>query len=284
MRELKINKSFTRRDHDSLSRYLHDIGRYPVLSPDEEVRLAIKVKGGDTAALDRLVNANLRFVISVAKKYEGQGLPLPDLISEGNMGLIKAAEKFDHTKGFKFISFAVWWIRQSIMIAISTQKRMIRLPMNQITDLADIRKAETDLEQKLERSPSIEEIAEHTGIPLEKLMHYRSENLSTVSYDVPEDDDFPNVRPVLHDKEGPSPDGGMISSDFSSEVSKILATLPVRNRKVLEMSFGLQGQQMQLDDIADVFGMSKETIRKSKNDGLNMLREHKQLSYMLQYL
>lgn len=286
MREIKIEKSFTKRDHDSLRRYLNDIAGYPLLSAEEEVMLGRKIQGGDLAALQRLVNSNLRFVVSVAKKYEGQGLPLADLISEGNAGLVKAAERFDESRGFKFISFAVWWIRQSMMMAIGTYKRMIRLPMNQVNDIQDLWRSEMEMEQKLERLPTDEELADFTGIPLDRLKAYQYSPGHTVSLDNQNDEeDKPGIMTFLEDTSIDAPDATLQSQDLTYNLRQLLNQLPDRQRRVIQLSFGLQGNEaMHLEDIADLFELSKESVRKIKYQALHNLGKEEGVRRLRQYL
>lgn len=286
MREIKIEKSFTKRDHDSLRRYLNDIAGYPLLSAEEEVVLARKIQSGDMAALHRLVNSNLRFVVSVAKKYEGQGLPLGDLISEGNVGLVKAAERFDESRGFKFISFAVWWIRQSMMMAIGTYKRMIRLPMNQVNDIQELWRSEMEMEQQLERLPTDEELAEYTGIALDKLKAYQYSPGHAVSLDTGgEDEEKPGLMVFLEDTSIDAPDKVLQSQDLKYSLRKLLNQLPDRQRRIIQLSFGLQGNEaMHLEDIADLFELSKESVRKIKYQALHNLGKEEGAKRLRQYL
>lgn len=286
MREIKIEKSFTKRDHDSLRRYLNDIAGYPLLSAEEEVMLARKIQAGDLSALQRLVNSNLRFVVSVAKKYEGQGLPLADLISEGNAGLVKAAERFDESRGFKFISFAVWWIRQSMMMAIGTYKRMIRLPMNQVNDIQELWRSEMEMEQKLERLPTDEELSEYTGIALDKLKAYQYSPGHAVSLDTAGDDEEkPGLMVFLKDTSIEAPDTALQSQDLKYSLRKLLNQLPDRQRRIIQLSFGLQGNEaMHLEDIADLFDLSKESVRKIKYQALHNLGKEEGAKRLRQYL
>lgn len=286
MREIKIEKSFTKRDHDSLRRYLNDIAGFPLLSAEEEVMLARKIQAGDLSALQRLVNSNLRFVVSVAKKYEGQGLPLADLISEGNAGLVKAAERFDESRGFKFISFAVWWIRQSMMMAIGTYKRMIRLPMNQVNDIQELWRSEMEMEQRLERLPTDEELAEYTGIALDKLKAYQYSPGHAVSLDTAGDDEEkPGLMVFLEDTSIDAPDKVLQSQDLKYCLKKLLNQLPDRQRRIIQLSFGLQGNEaMHLEDIADLFDLSKESVRKIKYQALHNLGKGEGAKRLRQYL
>jgi RNA polymerase primary sigma factor len=286
MRGLKIDKSITHRDHDTLMRYLQDVKRYPLLTSEEEMRLALKIKEGDQAALDRLVNSNLRFVISVAKKYEGQGILLPDLIAEGNTGLMKAATRFDSSKGFKFISFAVWWIRQSILFAINEYKRMVRLPGNRIVDLNEVWKAEQELEQKLERAATLEELAEYAEMSLDKVRACYTTASYTSSLD---DSDLENDRPgmlaVLEDNMFAPADAGLDHTDLAMELNNILLSLPARQREVLRLFYGLDGKNaMFVDDIAVKLGVSSQCILMNRAKGLETLRNNKKAGHLQAYL
>lgn len=286
LREIKIQPSITQRNQDSIERYLSDISHFPLLTVEEEVLLCRKIKGGDRAALNKLVNCNLRFVVSVAKKYQGQGMALADLIAEGNTGLVVAAERFDDTRGFKFISFAVWWIRQAIMQSINENKRMVRLPMNQVNGIMTVWKAESVLEQQLERPATPEEMAEHTGLDLEKIAAYMNHNHRTVSLDVhPDDDEGVPLLAVLEDPLFEAPDRGLERNDFQNDLLRLMQRLPSRQRRILQMVFGLDGHApMQMEDVGAVLGVSKETIWQNKNKALQSLRESSNLKLMSQYL
>jgi RNA polymerase primary sigma factor len=286
MRTLKIDKSITHRDHDTLMRYLQDIKKYPLLNADEEAKLALKIKEGDQAALNRLVSANLRFVISVGKKYEGQGILLPDLIAEGNTGLMKAAVRFDATKGFKFISFAVWWIRQSIMFTINEYKRMVRLPGNRIVELNDVWKAEQELEQKLERAATLEELAEYTELNLDAIRAcYINGSYTSSLDDVDLDNDRPGMLAVLEDDMFAPADAGLDQADLAAELNRVLLSLPNRQRQVLRLNFGLDGERpMFVDDIAILLGVSSQCILMNKAKGLKALRNNKKVKHLQAYL
>lgn len=286
MRTLKIDKSITHRDHDTLMRYLQDIKKYPLLNADEEAKLALKIKEGDQAALNRLVIANLRFVISVGKKYEGQGILLPDLIAEGNTGLMKAAVRFDATKGFKFISFAVWWIRQSIMFTINEYKRMVRLPGNRIVELNDVWKAEQELEQKLERAATLEELAEYTELNLDAIRAcYINGSYTSSLDDVDLDNDRPGMLAVLEDDMFAPADAGLDQADLAAELNRVLLSLPNRQRQVLRLNFGLDGERpMFVDDIAILLGVSSQCILMNKAKGLKALRNNKKVKHLQAYL
>lgn len=286
MRTLKIDKSITHRDHDTLLRYLQDIKKYPLLNADEEAKLARKIKEGDQAALNRLVNSNLRFVISVAKKYEGQGILLPDLIAEGNTGLMKAAARFDATKGFKFISFAVWWIRQSIMFTINEYKRMVRLPGNRIVELNEVWKAEQELEQKLERAATLEELAEYTELNLDAIRAcYISGSYTSSLDDVDLETDRPGMLAVLEDDMFPPADAGLDQADLAAELNRVLLSLPNRQRQILRLNYGLDGERaMFVDDIAILLGVSSQCILMNKAKGLEALRNNKKVKHLQAYL
>jgi RNA polymerase primary sigma factor len=267
-------------------RYLQDIKKYPLLNADEEAKLALKIKEGDQAALNRLVSANLRFVISVGKKYEGQGILLPDLIAEGNTGLMKAAVRFDATKGFKFISFAVWWIRQSIMFTINEYKRMVRLPGNRIVELNDVWKAEQELEQKLERAATLEELAEYTELNLDAIRAcYINGSYTSSLDDVDLDNDRPGMLAVLEDDMFAPADAGLDQADLAAELNRVLLSLPNRQRQVLRLNFGLDGERpMFVDDIAILLGVSSQCILMNKAKGLKALRNNKKVKHLQAYL
>ena len=274
MRELQITPTITNRETQSVETYLSEIGKVDLISPQEEVTLAQKIKQGDQAALNKLVSTNLRFVVSVAKKYQNQGLPLSDLINEGNLGLIKAAYKFDETRGFKFISFAVWWIRQSIMFAIAENSRMIRLPMNQIGTLTRLNKAVAMIEQQEERMPTPEELADFLGTSKVKVadaMHYAPR---TASYDAPYAEEEYSMLDRLGNNE-PAPDEGFNLSSFQAGIKHLLGVLTHREREIIELTFGLNnGYPLQPTDIAPMLRLSPERIRQIRNKGIKKLKEH----------
>jgi len=273
MRELKLLPSITERDADSISRYLAEIARIPLLSVEEEVGLAKKVKEGDQAALERLVNANLRFVVSVAKNYQHRGLGLGDLINEGNLGLIKAATRFDHTKGFKFISFAVWWIRQTIILAIADQTRVIRLPLNLVNSISAINKTSSILEQQLERLPTQEEIAAEINLTDLKVKDYLHRADKHIYLETTLNSDTQTT--VLHTiaDHYASPDLQFNYSDKVYEVQRMLSMLSAREGMIIRLHYGLSGMTpMSLDDIASQFNLSKERIRQLRDGGLKKLR------------
>jgi RNA polymerase primary sigma factor len=279
MKELKLHPIITARDTDSINRYLAEIAKIPLLGIDEEVKLAIKAKAGDTVALERLVNANLRFVVSVAKNYQHRGLSLGDLINEGNVGLIKAALKFDPTKGFKFISFAVWWIRQTIILAISEQTRTIRLPLNIINSISNINKASSVLEQRLERLPTHEEIASEVSLSVSKVNDHLHRARKTLFLDSTLNSDTDTTVLVTVPDDGAAPDLHFTRSDGFSELTYMLRKVSRRERLVLQLHFGLFGQMpMSLEEIGRKLNLSKERIRQIRDLGIKKLRERIQMN------
>jgi RNA polymerase primary sigma factor len=286
MKEIKIERSITRRGEDSLARYLQEISRFPLLNVEEEVILAKKISSGDKAALERLVNCNLRFVVSVAKKYEIEGMPLVDLISEGNIGLVKAAKRFDESRGFKFISYAVWWIRQAILYSIGIHKRMIRLPMNQLSGIMDLWKSEGLLEQQLQRLPTLAELTEFMELPDERVLDYLSNSGDVFSLDLPLEDaeDSPIVN-VMSDPMAMPPDAGLEKEAFYINIQRIMNLLSPRDQNILRLAYGMGGgRPLQNEDISNLMGLSSETIRRAKQKALFRLREMKEVKMMLQYL
>jgi len=274
MRQLKITKSITSRDSASLEKYLADISKEEMISPDEEIVLAKKIREGDEAALDRLTRANLRFVVSVAKQYQNQGLTLPDLINEGNLGLIKAAKRFDETRGFKFISYAVWWIRQSIMQAISEHARIVRLPVNQLGSLTKINKAFTKLEQEYEREPSLEELAEITDLTVDKISDAFRISTRQISVDAPllngEDN---SLLDVLQNKEVEQADTIMMNHSLKKEIERSLNILDEKERDVISLFFGLESEEpYTLEEIGEKYDLSRERVRQIKEKALKKLR------------
>lgn len=273
MRQLKIIRSITSRDTASLDKYLQEIGREELLSVDEEVELAQRIRQGDERALDRLVCANLRFVVSVAKQYQNQGLSLPDLINEGNVGLIKAAQKFDETRGFKFISYAVWWIRQSILQALAEQSRIVRLPLNQVGALNKINKAISKFEQDFQRKPSSEELSEILDIDVDKISESVSVNGRHTSLDAPFSDSEDNsLMDVLTDADAPNTDSSLNQESLSVEVDRALSQLSPRERDILKMFFGIGGQEMTLEEIALKFDLTRERVRQIKEKAIRRLK------------
>lgn len=285
MRQLKIAQSITNKESDSISKYLTDIGRIDLLSMDEELNLAKRIKKGDPAALDKLVKTNLRFVVSVAKKYQNRGLQLADLISEGNLGLIKAAQRFDDTKGFKFISFAVWWIRQSIMQALADQKRMIRLPGNQVLGIIKINKAAELLEQELERQPTYDELSAATELSHEKVADYLASAPLSYSLDMTtnEESGF-TLMDTLVNENVANTDALMITESLSEDLKRTLGVLPEREKWIITLFFGLDNHTaLTLDDMVEVFQLSKERIRQLKDRALKTLRQNCRTPYLAEY-
>lgn len=275
MRQLKIIKSITNRESQALEKYLQEIGREELLTVEEEVELAQKIHRGDKRALERLVRANLRFVVSVAKQYQNQGLSLPDLINEGNLGLIRAAEKFDETRGFKFISYAVWWIRQSILQALAEQSRIVRLPLNQSGSLNKINKMQQKFEQEYERRPSIEEIAEGIDLPEEKVEDAMKSNTRHISVDAPfsADDESNTLLDVLEDTSTPDADNELVTESLRAEITKALSILKERERQIVEASYGIgAGGEMTLEEIGAKYGLSRERVRQIKEKAIRRLR------------
>lgn len=276
MRQLKITKSITNRESASLDKYLQEIGRKDLITVDEEVELAQKIKQGDQAALDKLVSANLRFVVSVAKQYQNQGLSLPDLIDEGNLGLIKAAQKFDETRGFKFISYAVWWIRQSILQALAEQSRIVRLPLNQVGSLNKIGKALQRFEQENERRPSPAELAEQLDVPVEKIADTMKVSGRHVSVDAPFVDGEDNsLLDVLPNEDSPMADSSLTQESLSKEVNRVLEQLNPRERDILKMFFGIGCQEMTLEEIGAKFDLTRERVRQIKEKAIRRLKGQK---------
>lgn len=282
MRQLKISKSITNRESASLEKYLADIGKEPMIPAEEEVRLARLIRDGDEEAFDKLTRANLRFVVSVAKQYQNQGLSLPDLINEGNLGLIKSAKRFDETRGFKFISYAVWWIRQSILQAIAEQSRIVRLPLNQIGSLSRISKAFSKLEQEYEREPSYEEIAKLTDLPLDKITDALRISGRHVSMDAPfvqgEDN---TLLDVIENQESPRADVQLINESLRKEIERSLSVLTERECEVVKLFFGIGvGHGLTLEEIGDKYGITRERVRQIKEKALRRLR-HKSKNNIL---
>ena len=273
MRQLKITKSITNRESASLDKYLQEIGRKDLITVDEEVELAQRIKQGDQAALDKLVSANLRFVVSVAKQYQNQGLSLPDLIDEGNLGLIKAAQKFDETRGFKFISYAVWWIRQSILQALAEQSRIVRLPLNQVGSINKISKAQSRFEQEHERRPSALELADQLDVPVDKISDAMKVSGRHVSVDAPFVDGEDNsLLDVLPNEDSPMADQSLNQESLSKEVNRALEQLNPRERDILKMFFGIGCQEMTLEEIGAKFDLTRERVRQIKEKAIRRLK------------
>jgi RNA polymerase primary sigma factor len=285
MRQLKITKSITNRDSNSIEKYLQEISREELISPDREVELAQRIKKGDAQALDALVRANLRFVVSVAKQYQFQGLSLPDLINEGNLGLIKAAQKFDETKGFKFISYAVWWIRQSILQAISEQARVVRLPLNQVGSLGKIHKVSARFEQENERDPSAEELAAVLEMPVEKVSGTLRVSGRSMSIDAPFSDGEDNsLLDVLENKDSLIADSFLMKESLAKEIQRTLSVLSDKERSVLECYFGIGCPEMSLEAIGEELGLTKERTRQIKEKALKRLRHKSKSKLLKKYL
>jgi RNA polymerase primary sigma factor len=273
MRQLKISQSITNRESASLQQYLSDIAKIPMVTPQEEVVLTQKIKQGDQAALERLTSANLRFVVSVAKQYESSGLTLGDLINEGNLGLIKAAKRFDETKGFKFISYAVWWIRQSILQAITDHARIVRLPANKVGDLSKISKASSELEQHLERAATVEEIAETLELTVEKVAGTLASASRHVSVDAPFSSEEENTLLDVLQNPGSSTDKEVMDDSLRTEISRSLTMLEKRDREIVELFFGLGGSQpLSLEEIGEKYNLTRERVRQIKDKALARLR------------
>ena len=283
MRQLKITKSITNRETASLDKYLQDIGKESLITVDEEVELAQRIKKGDKIALEKLTKANLRFVVSVAKQYQNQGLSLPDLINEGNLGLIKAAEKFDETRGFKFISYAVWWIRQSILQALAEQSRIVRLPLNQVGALNKIQKAYLLFEQENERTPSPEELATALELPQEKVNDALKNSGRHISMDAPFASDEENsLLDVLENIDSPKADNSLIKESLCDEIDRSLNTLTDRERDIIKYFFGIGVPEMTLEEIGDHFNLTRERVRQIKEKAIRRLRQ-KSRSRLLKY-
>ncbi|MBO5697094.1 MAG: RNA polymerase sigma factor RpoD/SigA [Alistipes sp.] len=285
MRQLKITKSITNRESASLDKYLQEIGKEELISVEEEVELAQRIKKGDQEALEKLTKANLRFVVSVAKQYQNQGLSLPDLINEGNLGLIKAAEKFDETRGFKFISYAVWWIRQSILQALAEQSRIVRLPLNQVGSLNKINKAFARFEQEHERTPSAEELANELELPKEKVTDTLRVAGRHISVDAPFADGEDNsLLDVLVNTDSPNADRGLINESLATEVERALEILTERERDIIRYFFGIGCSEMTLEEIGEKFDLTRERVRQIKEKAIRKLRQSQRSSTLKSYL
>lgn len=286
MRQLKITKQVTNRDTLSLDKYLHEIGKVELLSADKEVELAKRIKKGDREALETLIKANLRFVVSVSKQYQNQGLSLPDLINEGNLGLIKAAERFDETRGFKFISYAVWWIRQSILQALAEQARIVRLPLNKIGSINKINKAFNKLEQEFQREPTANEIAEIMDMKSDLIEDSMNFSNVHVSMDAPlRDEEGNNMYDVMLNEDSPLPDEKLIDTSLRQEIERSLATLGEREAEILRYYFGLKGyQQHTLEEIGDEFGLTRERVRQIKEKAIKKLKNQYRNRLLKTYL
>ena len=285
MRQLKITKSITNRESASLDKYLQEIGKEELITVEEEVELAQRIRKGDQEALEKLTKANLRFVVSVAKQYQNQGLSLPDLINEGNLGLIKAAEKFDETRGFKFISYAVWWIRQSILQALAEQSRIVRLPLNQVGSLNKINKAFARFEQEHERTPSAEELAQELELPKEKVTDTLRVAGRHISVDAPFADGEDNsLLDVLVNPDSPNADRGLINESLATEVDRALETLTDRERDIIKYFFGIGCPEMTLEEIGEKFDLTRERVRQIKEKAIRRLRNSSKSKLLKTYL
>ncbi len=285
MRQLKINKSITNRQNAALDKYLVEIGREELISTDEEVELAQRIHKGDRKALDKLARANLRFVVSVAKQYQNQGLALNDLIDEGNLGLIKAAQKFDETRGFKFISYAVWWIRQSILQAISEQSRIVRMPLNQVGFQSKLAKAIVNFEQANERRPSVQELADILDTDEAKVREALGTNGKKVSVDAPfQDDDSNSLIDIMTDDDAPGTDNNMERESLSKDLDAALSTLSPREQEVLKMLFGIGCNEMTAEEVANSLNLTRERVRQIKERALRRLRDDDNINILTKYL
>lgn len=285
MRQLKISKSITNRESASLEKYLQEIGHQDLLTADEEVELAQQIRKGDRKALERLTKANLRFVVSVAKQYQNKGLSLPDLINEGNLGLIKAAERYDETRGFKFISYAVWWIRQSILQAIAEQSRIVRLPLNQVGRVNRIARELNKFEQENERKPSVEEMADRIDLPEEKIAEAMKINTHHVSMDAPFADGEDNsLLDFLPNTDSPSTDNVLDQESLRTEIGRVLDVLNDREQKVIKAFFGIGMQEMTLEEIGDKYNLTRERVRQIKEKAIRRLRYNTKSKTLKTYL
>ena len=287
MRQLKITKQVTNRESKSLNTYLQDVSKLDMINAEEEVELAQRIREGDQVALERLTKANLRFVVSVAKQYQNQGLKLPDLINEGNVGLVKAAKRFDETRGFKFISYAVWWIRQSILQAISEHSRTVRLPLNKIGTISKINKAYSYLEQSLERPPSADEIAKELDMTVQKVKLAMKNSGRNLSMDAPfkEGENDSNLYDVLRSGESANPDADLLQESLGTEIERALETLSPRESDVIKLNYGLGGEQPHtLQEIGEMFDLSRERVRQIREKGIRRLRHTSRSKVLKTYL
>jgi RNA polymerase primary sigma factor len=286
MRQLKITKSITNRESASLDKYLQEIGREELITAEEEVQLAKKIRDGDQRSLEKLTKANLRFVVSVAKQYQNQGLSLPDLINEGNLGLIKAARRFDETRGFKFISYAVWWIRQSILQALAEQSRIVRLPLNQVGSLNKINKAYSKLEQEFEREPTPEELANLLDLPQDKITDTMKVSGRHVSMDAPlANGEESTLMDVIANNDSPRADAALINESLSREIDRALSTLTERERDVVKLFFGIGiNHGLTLEEIGAKFDLTRERVRQIKEKAVRRLRHSSRSKLLQQYL
>ena len=283
---MRISKQFTTRENQSLDKYLQEIGKVELLTPEQEIELAVRMKKGDHAAMEQLTKANLRFVVSVAKQYQNQGLSLGDLINEGNLGLIKAARRFDETRGFKFISYALWWIRQSILQALAEQSRIVRLPLNRVGAINKIGRAYSSLKQEFEREPSAEEIAEALEMDVEEISDTLRISSKQVSVDAPFVSGEENsLLDVIEDIQQPSPDTELISESLKEEIKSVLSILPEREAEVIKLYFGLEGEYaMTLEEIGEKFNLTRERVRQIKEKAIRKLRHNSKSKVLKSYL
>ena len=285
MRQLKITKAITNRENASLDKYLQEIGHEELISAEEEVELARRIKTGDRKALEKLTKANLRFVVSVAKQYQNQGLSLPDLINEGNIGLLKAAEKFDETRGFKFISYAVWWIRQSILQAIAEQGRVVRLPLNQVGSVNRINKVLSKFEQENERRPSVDEIADKTDLPHEKIEDVLKVNTRQVSVDAPmADGDGTSMIDFMQSDSDSSTDEELLKESLRAEIASALSVLNDRERNVIEAFYGINQPECTMEEIGNKYGLTRERVRQIREKAIRKLKQNTKNKLLKAYL
>ncbi|GGE28045.1 sigma-70 family RNA polymerase sigma factor [Psychroflexus planctonicus] len=286
MRQLKITKQVTNRETASLDKYLQEIGKVDLITAEEEVELAQRIKAGDDRALEKLTKANLRFVVSVSKQYQNQGLTLPDLINEGNLGLIKAAKRFDETRGFKFISYAVWWIRQSILQALAEQSRVVRLPLNKIGSINKINKTYAFLEQTNQRPPSPDEIAKELDMSINDVKESLKNSGRHLSMDAPlREGEDSSLYDVLNFDESPNPDKELMHESLQTEIERALDTLAPRDADVIRLYFGLNGNQpMTLEEIGETFGLTRERVRQIKEKGVRKLKHNSRSKILKTYL
>lgn len=285
MRQLKITKAITNRENASLDKYLQEIEHEELISAEEEVELARRIKTGDRKALEKLTKANLRFVVSVAKQYQNQGLSLPDLINEGNIGLLKAAEKFDETRGFKFISYAVWWIRQSILQAIAEQGRVVRLPLNQVGSVNRINKVLSKFEQENERRPSVDEIADKTDLPHEKIEDVLKVNTRQVSVDAPmADGDGTSMIDFMQSDSDSSTDEELLKESLRAEIASALSVLNDRERNVIEAFYGINQPECTMEEIGKKYGLTRERVRQIREKAIRRLKQNTQNKMLKAYL
>lgn len=285
MRQLKITKSITNRENASLDKYLQEIGHEELISVEEEVELARRIKKGDSKALEKLTKANLRFVVSVAKQYQNQGLSLPDLINEGNIGLLKAAERFDETRGFKFISYAVWWIRQSILQAIAEQSRVVRLPLNQVGSVNKINRILNQFEQENERRPSIDEIADKTDMPHDKIEDVLKVNTHQVSVDAPvTDNDGASMLDFMQSDSEPETDSKLVMESLREEIANALNVLNERERNVVEAFYGINQSESTMEEIGKKYGLTRERVRQIREKAIRKLKQNTKNKMLKSYL